>query len=62
MIRIEIRTANAAFSGDDYGAEVARILRELAARLEGHSALQAGSVILLRDVNGNTVGRMEVRT
>lgn len=50
--RVTIRTDNAAFEGQDYGHEIARILRSLASDLEaGHRGGQS-----LRDINGNTVG------
>jgi hypothetical protein len=54
MIRITIDTGNAAFSDGNKGAEVARILRELADRLD-----DSGAEVLpvtLRDYNGNRVG------
>ena len=53
---ITITCDNAAFE-DDPGAEVARILRELAKRCEyeGHAA-----PAILRDTNGNKVGQAEV--
>jgi hypothetical protein len=49
--RVSIRTDNAAFEEGDRGAEVARILRDVADRLE--DGFEAGSV---RDINGNLVG------
>ena len=57
MIRIEIETENAAFGDNpsDSNAEVARILREIAHRLTRGSFTQS----IIRDVNGNTVGRVE---
>lgn len=51
-VTITINTGNDAFVADA-GGEVARILRDLADRLE--DGLSAGSVPL-RDGNGNTVG------
>ena len=53
MYTVSINTDSAAFS-DDPGAEVARILRELADQLE---AGRFGGPIQLRDYNGNTVGK-----
>lgn len=59
---VEMETRNAAFTGadDDYGAgpEVARILREIADRLDnvGTDALQGACV----DFNGNRVGNWEL--
>lgn len=50
---VEIDTDNAAFDDAGIASEIARILRELATRLEqGHL-----DEILLRDFNGNTVGK-----
>lgn len=54
MLRIEIATDNAAFEGN-YTAEAARILREIAGRIERGS--HSGPI---RDANGNTVGRYEL--
>jgi hypothetical protein len=51
--RISIETDNAAFDPDP-GAELARILRGLADRLEDGGDL--AEPIRLRDFNGNTVG------
>jgi hypothetical protein len=53
MFRLStIRTDNAAFQdGDDGAAEVARILRDIADRIENGS--REGSA---RDINGNNVG------
>jgi hypothetical protein len=47
---------NAAFE-DHPGSEVARILKEVARKLP---ADDLGSGFKLRDVNGNTVGKVEV--
>jgi hypothetical protein len=57
---LTIQTDNAAFGdGDDAEmcAELARILREVAARLEAGE--DTGRV---RDYNGNTVGRYSIET
>lgn len=56
-VTIEISTTNAAFGEEHYdkAAEAARILRELADRLEGGNAPYA-----LKDVNGNVVGYMKI--
>lgn len=56
MFKLEITTANAAFDEieGDAGAEVARILRELAERVE--SGLPTGDTATVRDANGNAVG------
>ncbi len=55
-IKIDIDTSNAAFDDDNGGAEAARILRDLADRLEGSGVLARSDTKILRDVNGNTVG------
>ena len=52
MFRLEISTDNAAFA-DDITAEVARILRGLADRMEHASP---DEFYPLRDANGNEVG------
>lgn len=51
---LEFNTDNAAFGDDDaeHGAEVARILRDIAARCEDGPPI----VGVIRDVNGNRVG------
>jgi hypothetical protein len=51
MFKIEIDTGNAAFE-DDKGAEVARILRDVATALE-----RGTRAAPLHDYNGNRVGR-----
>lgn len=53
MLKIRIKTDNQAF--DQEGQEVARILRDLADKLEHLDKLQE-SQLPLRDLNGNTVG------
>lgn len=55
MFTLKISTANEAF--DQLGPEVARILRELADKVETSTALVSGN---LRDINGNTVGSWRV--
>ena len=58
MIKLEIRTLNAAFENDRNG-ELARIFREIAYKLEyGRLDLSESSVKLF-DINGNVVGRIE---
>ena len=52
--RIEIDTQNAAFEDEGTPQEVARILRELAERLETAACLP--KVMRLYDINGNHVG------
>ena len=53
MLKLKIETDNQAF--DQEGQEVARILRDLADRLENLDKLQECQ-LPLRDLNGNTVG------
>jgi hypothetical protein len=62
MITIKIRTDNAAFSDGNGGAEVARILRALASRLEAVEDRYALRPLTddLRDINGNTVGSVKI--
>lgn len=55
MFTLQIATDNAAFEGDDRKTEIARILRDVADRLE-----QGKFVGRLLDVNGNHVGRAEL--
>lgn len=54
MVTICIETDNAAF-GSEPGPELARILRELAAKFRDGGGVPAK----IMDVNGNTVGRVE---
>jgi hypothetical protein len=58
---VNIDLGNAAFEGDSLGPELARVLRNLADRLERDSAATIASKCAyggyaLRDSNGNTVG------
>lgn len=55
MFKLEIDTGNAAFEDEGKGYEIARILRDLAAKVE--NGADSGSV---RDLNGNKVGTFEV--
>lgn len=59
ILSLEICTDNAAFgvTYDDQAAEVARILREAAERMETTPG-QLSSGFPLRDANGNTVGQV----
>ena len=57
-LKIEIVMDNAAFEPQS-GTEAARILRELAERLDGEN-LRAKDLRPLRDVNGNRVGEARV--
>ena len=51
MFKLQMDTDNAAFGDDDKGPEVARILREIAERIEDGD--ESGTC---RDINGNTCG------
>ena len=55
-LNLSIDTTNAAFDGDDRGPELARILRELADRLEDGRFGPMDTAAPLRDINGNRVG------
>lgn len=57
MLTVKIKTNNNAFT-DNIPAECARILRELADRLENEYEQDGG----LRDYNGNTVGSFTLTT
>ena len=57
--KLTITMDNAAFEDANNGYEVARILRELANRIEGME-LTRGDSLSLRDSNGNTVGSVTV--
>lgn len=54
---LTIETVNAAFE-DNAAAEIARILRQLAQRLED-DGMESGQEFVLRDLNGNKVGSAE---
>ena len=53
---LKIATGNAAFSGDDHGAEIARILRLVAQRIEYAGSLPEGMDGTVSDLNGNHCG------
>jgi len=57
---LEINTGNAAFGENDpdmRSVEIARILRDLASRVEGNS----WTLFKVLDLNGNTVGEAELK-
>ncbi len=56
--KLTLEMNNAAFVDAGEAIELARILRELADRIE-QDGLDSGEPIRLRDVNGNTVGSAE---
>lgn len=56
MFTLSFETTNAAFTDDPVG-ETARILREIADKIEGqHGRFYSAPV---RDMNGNSIGRIE---
>ena len=59
-ITITINTDNDAFYMQET-AEVARILEDLAMRLNGHPNFSPGLSFPLRDYNGNEVGYISVK-
>ncbi len=59
MLRLTIRTENAAFEDGTYSAEVARLLREAADRIEAECVTPFTLRFTLRDVNGNTCCKVE---
>ena len=60
-VTIKIDCDNAAFTEcDDATYETARILRELADKIEGHPHFSPGFELPLRDSNGNDVGSLGV--
>ena len=58
-LRINIQADNEAFENDNREHELARILREIAQRLE--SGEQFGWFLTIFDVNGNDVGRVALK-
>jgi len=58
---IDINLENAAFEGDDAGAEIASILRDLADKLENATITENDLLAALYDVNGNCVGACETK-
>ena len=58
-IKIEIETKNAAFDDGNAPQEVARILRELAERMETRACLP--DTVNLYDANGNRVGKLTAK-
>ena len=54
MLQIKFDTDNAAFDGEDLTGEVARILRQLADKIENQEF--SGKFQPVRDINGNAIG------
>ena len=59
-ITVTIRTGNEAFQDGRLGAEVGRLLRQAAQRIE-HEGLEVGYRMVLLDANGNTCGAVTVK-
>lgn len=49
-------TDGAAFDGADGDAEIVRILREAASKIEDGSGVHYGQPVRIKDINGNRVG------
>lgn len=60
IVKLSIDTSGDAFAASNPGAELARILRDAADRVDGRDSLAPGW-FPLRDLNGNTVGRADLR-
>ena len=58
LFNITIDSENAAFTGDNAGPELARILRNIAERVS--TDLPDDATMKIYDVNGNAVGRVTV--
>lgn len=58
--KLQIACDNAAFE-DDASAEIARILRDVANRVERGECRDYDKFLSLRDVNGNPVGTFRLR-
>ncbi len=60
MFRLHINVDNDAFADGNASSEVARILRDVAGRLDSGTD-DFGSYRTLRDLNGNDVGQARLR-
>jgi hypothetical protein len=58
--KITVNMDNAAFEGDDAAFELADCLRQLAMTLDYDAQVRAGYIEPIRDLNGNTVGKLEI--
>lgn len=58
--RVQFAVINAAFDGVDRPVETARILRDLADRIE-RGGIKPGDNLLIRDINGNAVGQATLK-
>lgn len=59
-VTIEINCDNAAFE-DDPSLEVARILKDVCKKIDGHPNFSDGFSTALFDINGNEVGYLSVK-
>lgn len=59
-VAIEIRCDNAAFCDGFGGAEVGRILEDLAKRFKRYEDVQTMANAEIRDANGNRVGQVTI--
>jgi len=55
-VKIDFKTNNAAFDGDDKPVEIARILREIASRV-----VLGSTEGTIHDINGNKIGKYSVK-
>lgn len=56
MLKLTIATGNSAFDDGQRGAELARILRDIANSIERNGDDADGMDLCIRDANGNRVG------
>ena len=56
---LQINMDNAAF-GERPATELARILRSMAQDVDGHCLQYAGDAAFAIDINGNSVGKLEI--
>lgn len=60
MFKVEIATDNAAFTDGNLEGEVARIMRDLADRIERGDLQSEKWCNIARDINGNVVGKAKL--
>lgn len=60
QFRLQIACDNAAFEDEGTATELARILRDVARRIE--SGEDCGSFVNVRDINGNVVGSFALKS
>jgi hypothetical protein len=59
ILRVNVRCSTAAFDDTYPGLEVARILRDIAAKIDSNMA--SGCYQTIFDINGNDVGRYRLK-